>query len=198
MFSSWLSSWLASWPILSLIVWLPILSGVFVMLVGARNTRFARWFALASTVLVFLLSVLLLPGFHTGTYAMQFVELVPWIPQFGINYHLGVDGISLPLIILTTFTTVLVVVAGWEVIKVKAHQYLAAFLVMEGMMNGTFAALDAIVFYFFFEGMLIPMFIVIGVWGGPKRVYATIKFFLYTFFGSVFMLIALIYMYFKG
>lgn len=198
MFSSWLSSWLASWPILSLIVWLPILSGVIVMLVGARNTRFARWFALASTVLVFLLSVLLLPGFHTDTYAMQFVELVPWIPQFGINYHLGVDGISLPLIILTTFTTVLVVVAGWEVIKVKAHQYLAAFLVMEGMMNGTFAALDAIVFYFFFEGMLIPMFIVIGVWGGPKRVYATIKFFLYTFFGSVFMLIALIYMYFKG
>ncbi|HUM99682.1 MAG: NADH-quinone oxidoreductase subunit M [Halothiobacillus sp. 20-53-49] len=188
----------SSWPILSIIVWLPIVAGIFVMSFGASRASVARWFALAISILVFGLSVALLPGFDTHTYAMQFVERVPWIPQFGINYHLGVDGISLPLLILTTFTTVLVIVAAWDVIKEKAHQYLAAFLIMEGMMNGTFAALDAIVFYFFFEAMLIPMFIVIGIWGGPKRVFATIKFFLYTFLGSVFMLIALIYMYFKG
>ena len=188
----------SSWPILSIIVWLPIVAGIFVMSFGAGRASVARWLALAISVLVFGLSVALLPGFDTHTYAMQFVERVPWIPQFGINYHLGVDGISLPLLILTTFTTVLVIVAAWDVIKEKAHQYLAAFLIMEGMMNGTFAALDAIVFYFFFEAMLIPMFIVIGIWGGPKRVFATIKFFLYTFLGSVFMLIALIYMYFKG
>lgn len=188
----------SSWPILSIIVWLPIVAGIFVMSFGASRPSLARWFALAISVVVFGLSLAVLPSFDTHTYVMQFVERVPWIPQFGINYHLGVDGISLPLLILTTFTTVLVIIAAWEVIKEKAHQYLAAFLIMEGMMNGTFAALDAIVFYFFFEAMLIPMFIVIGIWGGPKRVFATIKFFLYTFLGSVFMLIALIYMYFKG
>ncbi|MHB9020496.1 MAG: NADH-quinone oxidoreductase subunit M [Halothiobacillus sp.] len=188
----------SSWPILSLIVWLPIIAGALVMWFGAGRAQWARWFALVSSVVVFGLSVALLPRFDTHTYAMQFVERVAWIPQLGIHYHLGVDGISLPLLILTTFTTVLVIIAAWEVIKEKAHQYLAAFLIMEGMMNGTFAALDAIVFYFFFEAMLIPMFVVIGIWGGPKRVFATIKFFLYTFLGSVFMLIALIYMYFKG
>ncbi len=187
-----------SWPMLSLIVWLPILAGVLVMAFGARRPMAARWFALLSSVLVLGLSLVLLPAFDMHTYAMQFVERAPWIPQFGIHYHLGVDGISLPLIILTTLTTVIVIVSAWEVIQEKTHQYLAAFLIMEGMMNGTFAALDAIVFYFFFEGMLIPMFVVIGIWGGPRRVYATIKFFLYTFLGSVFMLVALIYMYFKG
>lgn len=187
-----------SWPMLSLIVWLPILAGVLVMAFGSRCPTGARWFALISAVLVLLLSLALLPSFDLHTYAMQFVERAAWIPQFGIHYHLGVDGISLPLIILTAFTTVIVIISAWEVIQEKPHQYLAAFLIMEGMMNGTFAALDAIVFYFFFEGMLIPMFVVIGIWGGPRRVYATIKFFLYTFLGSVFMLIALIYMYFKG
>ncbi len=187
-----------SWPMLSLIVWLPILAGVLVMAFGSRRPNAARWFALISAVLVLLLSLALLPSFDLHTYAMQFVERAAWIPQFGIHYHLGVDGISLPLIILTAFTTVIVIISAWEVIQEKPHQYLAAFLIMEGMMNGTFAALDAIVFYFFFEGMLIPMFVVIGIWGGPRRVYATIKFFLYTFLGSVFMLIALIYMYFKG
>lgn len=187
-----------SWPMLSLIVWLPILAGVLVMAFGARRPTAARWFALLSALLVLLLSLALLPSFDLHTYAMQYVERVAWIPQFGIHYHLGVDGISLPLIMLTAFTTVIVIVSAWEVIQEKTHQYLAAFLIMEGMMNGTFAALDAIVFYFFFEGMLIPMFVVIGIWGGPRRVYATIKFFLYTFLGSVFMLIALIYMYFKG
>ena len=189
---------LTSWPILSLLVWLPIAAGLAVMLFGERHAHSARWFSLVISGAVFLISLLLIVGFNTGTAAMQFVEHVPWIPAFGINYALGVDGISMPLIVLTTFTTVLVVVAAWEVIKDKAHQYMAAFLIMEGMMNGTFAAMDAIVFYFFFEGMLIPMFIIIGIWGGPRRVYATIKFFLYTFLGSVFMLVALIYMYFQS
>ena len=189
---------LTSWPILSLLVWLPIAAGLAVMLFGERHAHSARWFALVISGAVFLVSLLLIGGFNTGTAAMQFVEHVPWIPAFGINYALGIDGISMPLIVLTTFTTVLVVVAAWEVIKDKAHQYMAAFLIMEGMMNGTFAAMDAIVFYFFFEGMLIPMFIIIGIWGGPRRVYATIKFFLYTFLGSVFMLVALIYMYFQS
>ena len=129
---------------------------------------------------------------------MQFQELLPWIGAFNANYHLGVDGISMPLIILTTFTTVLVVLAGWQVIQEKTAQYMAAFLIMEGLMNGVFAALDAVLFYVFWEAMLVPMFLIIGIWGGPRRVYATIKFFLYTFFGSVFMLIALIYMYLQS
>ncbi|MFI9652054.1 NADH-quinone oxidoreductase subunit M [Guyparkeria halopsychrophila] len=189
---------LTSWPILSLLVWLPIAAGLAVMLFGERRATSARWFALIVSVVVFVISLGLIVGFNTQTAAMQFVEHLPWIPAFGINYALGVDGISMPLIVLTTFTTILVVVAAWEVIKDKAHQYLAAFLIMEGMMNGTFAAMDAIVFYFFFEAMLIPMFIIIGIWGGPQRVYATIKFFLYTFLGSVFMLVALIYMYFQA
>jgi NADH-quinone oxidoreductase subunit M len=126
---------------------------------------------------------------------MQFQEFMPWIPAFNANYHLGVDGFSMPLILLTAFMTVLVVIAGWEVIQYRIAQYMAAFLIMEGLMIGVFAALDALLFYVFFEAMLIPMFLIIGIWGGPRRVYATLKFFLYTFLGSVFMLIALIYMY---
>jgi NADH-quinone oxidoreductase subunit M len=126
---------------------------------------------------------------------MQFQESVPWIPALSVNYHLGVDGFSMPLILLTAFMTVLVVIAGWEVIQYRVAQYMAAFLIMEGLMIGVFAALDAILFYVFFEAMLIPMFLIIGIWGGPRRVYATLKFFLYTFLGSVFMLISLIYMY---
>ncbi|HSH85368.1 MAG TPA: NADH-quinone oxidoreductase subunit M [Guyparkeria sp.] len=192
------TSWLDSWPILSLLVWLPIVAGLAVMLFGNQRARAARWFALVVSMVVFVISLGLIVGFNTQTAAMQFTEHLAWIPAFGINYALGVDGISMPLLVLTTFTTVLVIVSAWEVIKDKAHQYLAAFLIMEGMMNGTFAAMDAIVFYFFFEGMLIPMFIIIGIWGGPRRVYATIKFFLYTFLGSVFMLVALIYMYFQS
>jgi NADH-quinone oxidoreductase subunit M len=129
---------------------------------------------------------------------MQFQEQVPWIAAFKASYHLGVDGISMPLIILSTFITVLVILAGWEVIKTRTSQYMAAFLVMEGLMNGVFAALDGVLFYVFWEAMLIPMFLIIGVWGGPRRVYATIKFFLYTFLGSVFMLVALIYMYLQA
>jgi len=182
-------------PILSIVIWLPIIGGLVVLAASECECLNPRPIALGFAVLTFLLSLLLYTGFDVTTAAMQFEERVPWVETFNIWYHLGVDGISMPLIILTTFTTVLVVLAGWEVIKKKPAQYFAAFLIMEGLMNGVFAALDAILFYVFWEGMLIPMFLIIGVWGGPRRVYATIKFFLYTFLGSVFMLVALIYMY---
>ena len=190
---------LADLPLLSLIVWLPILGGVAVLLSGDKgDANGVRVLSLVVSIATFLLSLGLYTGFDTSTADMQFVEKAAWIPAFDINYHFGVDGFSMPLIILTTFTTILVVVAGWEVIKKKPSQYLAAFLIMEGLMVAVFAALDAIFFYVFWEAMLVPMFILIGVWGGERRVYATIKFFIYTFIGSVFMLVALIYMYVKG
>jgi NADH-quinone oxidoreductase subunit M len=180
-------------PLLSFVVWLPILGGLLVL--ALKDTVDPRPLALAVAMISFLVSLLLYTGFDATTADMQFEEIVSWVPAFNIFYHLGVDGISMPLIILTTFTTVLVVLAGWEVIKDRPAQYMAAFLIMEGLMNGVFAALDAMLFYVFWEGMLIPMFLIIGIWGGPRRVYATIKFFLYTFLGSVLMLVALIYMY---
>jgi NADH-quinone oxidoreductase subunit M len=180
-------------PLLSFVVWLPILGGLLVL--ALKDTVNPRPLALAVAMITFLTSLLLYTGFDTATADMQFQEQASWIPSFNVFYHLGVDGIAMPLIILTTFTTVLVVLAGWEVIKERPAQYMAAFLIMEGLMNGVFSALDAVLFYVFWEGMLIPMFLIIGVWGGPRRVYATIKFFLYTFLGSVFMLVALIYMY---
>ena len=180
-------------PLLSFVVWLPILGGLLVL--ALTDTVNPRPLALAVAMLTFLTSLLLYTGFDTTTADMQFQEQVSWIPSLNVFYHLGVDGIAMPLIILTTFTTVLVVLAGWEVIKDRPAQYMAAFLIMEGLMYGVFSALDAVLFYVFWEGMLIPMFLIIGVWGGPRRVYATIKFFLYTFLGSVFMLVALIYMY---
>ncbi|MCO6413356.1 MAG: NADH-quinone oxidoreductase subunit M [Thiogranum sp.] len=182
-------------PILSFVIWLPIVGGLLVLADSQRENSNPRPLALAFAMVTFLVSLLLYSGFDTTTAEMQFQEKGSWISAFNVYYHLGVDGISVPLIILTTFTTVLVVLAGWEVIKNKPAQYLAAFLIMEGLMNGVFAALDAVLFYVFWEGMLIPMFLIIGIWGGPQRVYATIKFFLYTFLGSVFMLVALIYMY---
>jgi NADH-quinone oxidoreductase subunit M len=185
----------ADWPLLSLVIWTPIIGGILVLMAGDKMPDGARRLALFFSVLTFLISTLLFVNFDRSTHQMQFVELLPWISTFNVNYHLGVDGISMPLILLTTFTTVLVVIAAWEVIQKRVSQYMAAFLVMAGLMNGVFAALDSVLFYVFFEGMLIPMFLVIGLWGGPNRVYATIKFFLYTFLGSVFMLIALIYMY---
>lgn len=188
----------ANWPLLSLLVWLPMLSGVLVLLLAGHSSQLTRLLSLFASVGIFLLSLVLVLDFDATQSAMQFVERYPWVPSFHVEYFLGVDGISMPLILLTTFTTVLVVLAGWDVIKEKTAQYMAAFLIMEGMMIGTFAALDAVQFYFFFEGMLIPMYLVIGIWGGPQRVYATLKFFLYTFLGSVFMLIALIYMYFQA
>ncbi|ALP52802.1 NADH:ubiquinone oxidoreductase subunit M [Candidatus Tenderia electrophaga] len=185
-------------PLLSLVIWLPIIGGLLVLAVGAGgNNNAVRWSALAVSVVTFLVSLPLWTGFDTTTAQMQFVEQAAWIPAFNIVYHLGVDGISMPLILLTTFTTILVVIAGWEVIQYKVAQYMAAFLIMEGMMNGVFAALDAVLFYVFWEGMLIPMFLVIGIWGGVRRIYATIKFFLYTFLGSVLLLVSLIYLYFQ-
>ena len=185
-------------PFLSLLIWTPILGGVWVLYAGDRQEHTVKILSLAVAIITFVISVLAYVDFNTGTYAMQFVELSKWIETFNINYHLGVDGISLPLIMLTSFTTVLVIIAGWEVIEMRISQYMAAFLILEGLMNGVFAALDAMLFYFFWEAMLIPMFLIIGVWGGPRRVYATIKFFLYTFLGSVFMLVALLYLYSKA
>ena len=188
----------SNWPILSLLIWLPMLGAVVVLATGEHRAALAKVLALVTSLLTFVLSITLFTGFDTSTAAMQFTEFKPWIETFNINYSLGVDGFSVPLILLTTFFGVLVVIAGWEVITEKVQQYMAAFLVMEGLMVGVFAALDALLFYVFFEAMLIPMFLVIGMWGGPNKVYATIKFFLYTFLGSVFMLIGLIYLYLQS
>ncbi|MCX4188755.1 NADH-quinone oxidoreductase subunit M [Methylophaga sp. OBS3] len=186
-----------NFPILSLLIWLPILGGVAVLL--CRENRYAaKWLGLLTSLVTMLMSFGLYLGFDVTTAEMQFVEQLPWVETFNIEYFLGVDGFSMPLMILTTISTVLVVIAGWEVIKDRINQYLAAFLIMEGLMLGVFAALDAILFYLFFEAMLIPLFLVIGIWGGPNRVYATLKFFLYTFFGSVFLLLALLYLQFQA
>lgn len=184
-----------SLPLLSLLIWLPIAGGLATLALGRLGDAVARWCALVTSLLTLALCVPLTTGFDGGTAAMQFQEFAPWIPAFNANYHLGVDGFSVPLILLTAFMTVLVVIAGWKVIEYKVPQYFAAFLIMAGLMNGVFAAMDGLLFYVFWEAMLVPMFIIIGVWGGPRRVYATIKFFLYTFLGSVLMLVALIYLY---
>jgi NADH-quinone oxidoreductase subunit M len=181
---------------LSTVIWLPIFAGVAVLVTGSdRNAGIARWLALVGAVAGFAVALPLYMHFDPASRAMQFVELVPWIESYQINYHLGIDGISLLMILLNTFTTVLVVLAGWKVIDSRVAQYMAAFLVLSGMMNGVFCALDAALFYVFFEATLIPMFIIIGIWGGPNRVYAALKFFLYTFMGSLLTLIAFIYLY---
>ena len=186
----------SDFPFLSLVVWVPILGGLWVLILGednrARNARFA---ALVVSLLTFLLSIPLYAGFDVDTAQMQFVEHTSWVPAFKIFYHLGVDGISMPLVLLTTFTTVLVVVAGQEVIEHRVSQYMASFLILEGLMVGAFTALDAILFYVFWEALLVPMFLIIGIWGGENRVYATVKFFLFTFLGSVLMLVAFLYLY---
>ncbi len=186
-------------PPLSLVIWVPILGGLAVLATGNdRNAPLARLLALVAAALGFLVSIPLYTGFDASTSAMQFEELVPWIYRFNINYHLGVDGISMPFILLNSFTTLLVIIAGWEVIQKKVAQYMAAFLIMSGLINGVFAALDAVLFYVFFESMLIPMYLIIGVWGGPNRVYAAFKFFLYTLLGSLLMLVTFIYLYFQA
>jgi NADH-quinone oxidoreductase subunit M len=184
--------------LLSTLIWLPILGGAVVLAVGDRDSRPDRWLALLFSAGTFALSIALYTGFDFATPGMQFVELAPWIPQFNIQYFLGVDGISTPLILLSTFLTPMIIVAGWTVIKTRPSQYMAAFLILEGLMIGVFAALDAMLFYVFWEAMLLPMFIIIGIWGGERRIYATLKFFLYTFLGSVLMLVALIYMYLES
>jgi NADH-quinone oxidoreductase subunit M len=186
-------------PLLSLSIWLPILFGLLVLTTGNdRNAALARKIALVGALLSFIVTIPLYTGFNPATSEMQFSEMKPWIARFFINYHLGIDGISLWFILLNSFTTLLVVIAAWQVIEVKVAQYLAAFLIMSGLINGTFAALDAMLFYVFFEAMLIPMFLIIGVWGGPNRVYAAVKFFLYTLLGSLLMLAAFIYLYFQA
>jgi NADH-quinone oxidoreductase subunit M len=183
--------------VLSLAIWIPIVFGVAVLVFGRdREPALARRIALAGSVLGLLACIPLWTRFEPVA-AMQFVEMAPWIPHFNVNYHLGVDGISMPLIILNSLMTVLVVIAHWEVVTEKVPQYLASFLIMSGLINGVFASLDAILFYVFFEAMLIPMFLIIGVWGGPNRVYAAVKFFLYTLLGSLLMLAAFIYLYFQ-
>jgi NADH-quinone oxidoreductase subunit M len=186
-----------TWPILSVLIWLPIVGGVALLVLGDRNIALGRWVALITTAVTFGLSTLLYTNFDATTAGMQFVEKLAWIPAFSAWYSLGVDGIAMPLIILTTFVTPLVVIAAWTVIEKRPAQYFAAFLILEGLMTGVFAATDALLFYVLWEAMLIPMFIIIGVWGGARRVYATLKFFLYTFLGSVLMLVSLIYMYLK-
>jgi NADH-quinone oxidoreductase subunit M len=184
--------------LLSAAIWVPIAFGVAVLAIGNdRSPLPARWTALAGSVLGLAVCVPLWTGFQ-ATAEMQFVELASWIPRFNVNYHLGVDGISMPLLLLNSLMTVLVVVAHWEVITDKVGQYLGAFLIQSGLINGVFAALDAILFYVFFEAMLIPMFLIIGVWGGPNRVYAAVKFFLYTLLGSLLMLAAFIYLYIQS
>ncbi len=183
-------------PVISVAIWLPIIFGILVMATGDdRNAPLARKIALVGGVLGFLVTLPLYTGFDRGTSAMQFVELHGWIARFNIHYHLGVDGISMLFILLNSFFTPIVVLAGWQVIEKRVAQYMSAFLIMSGIVNGVFAALDAVLFYVFWEAMLIPMFIIIGVWGGPNRVYAAVKFFLYTLLGSLLMLVALVYLY---
>ena len=182
--------------LLSLTIWVPIVAGILTLLLSGEHQKIAaRWTALIGSLLGLVFSIPLWSGFDNATAAMQFREIAPWITRFNINYALGVDGLSMLFILLNSFITVLVVIAGWEVIKEKVSQYFAAFLIMSGLINGVFAATDAILFYLFFEAMLIPMFLIIGVWGGPRRVYAAVKFFLYTLLGSLLMLAAFIYLY---
>ena len=182
--------------ILSLAIWVPIVVGVLVLFLHRDEQKpAARWVALIGSLLGLAVTLPLWAGFDNSTAAMQFVERASWISRYNIHYALGVDGISMLFILLNSFTTVLVIISAWQVINEKVSQYLAAFLIMSGLINGVFAATDAILFYLFFEAMLIPMFLIIGVWGGPRRVYAAVKFFLYTLLGSLLMLAALIYLY---
>lgn len=184
---------------LNLVIWVPIIGGLMVLATGDdRNAPMARFLALLVSLITLALSIPLYLNFDSASAAMQFDFNVPWIEAFNIRYHLGIDGISLLLILLTTFTTVLVILSGWRVIEKRVAQYMSMFLIMEGLMVGVFAAMDAMLFYVFWEAMLIPMYLIIGVWGGPRRVYAAIKFFLYTFLGSVLMLVSLIYLYFQA
>ena len=184
-------------PWLSLSIWIPIVAGLLVIATGRdKNARVARFIAIVGALVGFLVTIPLYAGFDQSSPVMQFVELAPWIGTFSVNYHLGVDGISVLFILLNSFITVLVVIAGWEVIQTRVSQYMAAFLIMSGLLNGVFSALDAVLFYVFFEGSLIPMYLIIGVWGGPNRVYAAVKFFLYTLLGSLLMLVSFIYLYF--
>ncbi len=185
--------------LLSILIWLPIFGGLALLWFSRdEQAQTVRVISLVISIVVFVLSIPLWTGFDRTTAAMQFVERADWIRYFNIQYYLGIDGISMPLILLTTLLTLVVVIAGWEVIQQRVAQYYAAFLIMEGVMIGVFAAQDAMLFYLFWEVMLIPMFLIIGIWGGPNRIYATIKFFLYTLLGSLLMLVAFLYLYNKA
>ncbi|MBT3887912.1 MAG: NADH-quinone oxidoreductase subunit M [Nitrosomonadaceae bacterium] len=187
---------LFGFPLISLVIWLPILIGILVFATGGdNNARLAKWVALIGSIMGLLVAIPLYMQFDPTMVGMQFVEYHTWIERFNVHYHLGIDGISMPLILLNCFITPLVVIAGWQVINNRVSQYMGAFLVMSGIVNGVFSSLDAILFYVFWEASLIPMFLIIGVWGGPNRVYAAIKFFLYTLMGSLLMLVAFIYLY---
>lgn len=185
--------------LLSLAIFLPIVCGAVLLALGRdEQAGTVRWMALAAAVASFLVTIPLITGFDTSTAAMQFVENLAWIERFNIRYHLGVDGISMWFVPLTAFITVIVVISAWEVIETRVNQYMGAFLILSGLMVGVFSALDGMLFYVFFEATLIPMYIIIGVWGGPNRVYAAFKFFLYTLAGSLLMLVALLYLYYQS
>lgn len=181
--------------LLNLLIWLPIIGGVFVFLTGDdKNPNVSRYLSLFTVILTLLMCIPLVSGFDINTYSMQYIEEIAWMPALGINYTLGIDGLSLLLIVLSIFTTLIVILATWESIETRVGQYMAAFLIMQGLLVGVFSATDAIVFYIFWEATLIPMYLIIGIWGSSNRVYAAIKFFLYTFLGSVLMLAAFLYM----
>jgi NADH-quinone oxidoreductase subunit M len=187
---------MSGYPLLSLAIWIPIVAGLLILAVGRdSNPGLSRVLSLIGALAGLLITIPLYTQFDASATVMQFVELSPWIPRFNINYHLGVDGISMPFIILNSFITLIVVLAGWQVIQFKVAQYNAAFLIMSGLFNGIFCALDGILFYVFFEASLIPMYLIIGIWGGHNRVYAAIKFFLYTLFGSLLFLVAQLYLF---
>ena len=182
--------------LLSLAIWTPIVFGVVLLALGRdEQARSVRWVALIGAFTSFMVTLPLLDGFRIGTAAMQFVETAPWIDSLNVHYHLGVDGISLWFVLLTAFINLVVVIAGWEVIQRRVNQYMGAFLILSGLMIGVFCALDGLLFYVFFEATLIPMYLIIGIWGGPNKIYAAFKFFLYTLLGSLLMLVALIYLY---
>ena len=185
--------------LLSLAIWMPIVFGIILLALGRdEQARSVRWIALIGAVASFLVTLPLYSGFHLDTSAMQFVEKGSWIQRFNVNYHLGVDGISLWFVLLTAFINVVVIIASWEAITTRVNQYMAAFLILSGLMIGVFTALDGILFYVFFEATLIPMYLIIGIWGGPNKIYAAFKFFLYTLLGSLLMLVALIFLYNKS
>jgi NADH-quinone oxidoreductase subunit M len=185
--------------LLSVAIWLPVAVGALLLAAGRdEHANAVRWAALLGALAAFLVTIPLATGFDTSTAAMQFVENLPWIERFKVRYHLGVDGISVWFVLLTAFITVIVVIAGWEVVTERVNQYMGAFLILSGLMIGVFSALDGLLFYVFFEATLIPMYIIIGIWGGPRRVYAAFKFFLYTLAGSLLMLVALAYLYVKS
>jgi NADH-quinone oxidoreductase subunit M len=185
--------------LLSVAIWLPVAVGTLLLAAGRdEHAKVVRWVALLGSIAAFLVTIPLATGFDLSTPAMQFVERLPWIDRFNVHYHLGVDGISVWFVLLTAFITIIVIIAGWEVITERVNQYMGAFLILSGLVVGVFSALDGLLFYVFFEATLIPMYIIIGVWGGPRRVYAAFKFFLYTLLGSLLMLVALVYLYFKS